>query len=181
MEILSHLRTTGSALLHWFIAQSLDALIVGVLWLIGLLIIGVPWAPLWACLGVLLQYIPNFGPVLTVVFAEIGAAFTGSGMKMLYVLILYAVIVIIDGLVLQPYIMKRTAKVPIWASIFVPILMGFIFSFGGPLMSFLGVLLAPPLLAVIFAYRERYRKARLNPKPPELIETAVQPREENPT
>jgi predicted PurR-regulated permease PerM len=172
MEILSHLRTTGTALKNWFIAQTYDALAVGALWLIGLLIIGVPWAPLWAFLGAVLQYIPNFGPVLTVILAELGALFTGSGMKMLYVLIVYAVIVVVDGLVLQPYIMKRTAKVPIWASIFVPIFMGFLFSLGGPLSSFLGVLLSPPLLAVVYAYRERYRNARLNPKPPDAAPNA---------
>jgi predicted PurR-regulated permease PerM len=167
MEILPHLRTTGTALKNWFIAQTYDALAVGALWLIGLLIIGVPWAPLWAFLGILLQYIPNFGPVLTVVLAEFGALFTGSGMKMLYVLILYAVIVVVDGLALQPYIMKRRVKVPIWASIIVPIVMGFFFSFWG-------VLLAPPLLAVVYAFRNRWRQqheahAQLNGKPPDAI------------
>jgi predicted PurR-regulated permease PerM len=167
MKILPHLRTTGTALKNWFIAQTYDALAVGALWLIGLLIIGVPWAPLWAFLGVLLQYIPNFGPVLTVVLAEFGALFTGSGMKMLYVLILYAVIVVVDGLVLQPYIMKRTARVPIWASLVVPIVMGFFFSFWG-------VLLAPPLLAVVYAFRNHWRQqreanAQLDAKPPNLL------------
>jgi predicted PurR-regulated permease PerM len=167
MEILPHLRTTGVALKNWFIAQTYDALAVGALWLIGLLIIGVPWAPLWAFLGALLQYIPNFGPVLTVILAEFGALFTGSGMTMLYVLILYALIVVVDGLVLQPYIMKRKVKVPIWASIVVPIVMGFFFNFWG-------VLLAAPLLAVVYAFRERYRQqrsahAQLNAKPPDAL------------
>jgi predicted PurR-regulated permease PerM len=167
MEILSHLRTTGTALKNWFIAQTYDALAVGALWLIGLLMIGVPWAPLWAFLGALLQYIPNFGPVLTVILAEIGALFTGSWMKMLYVLILYAVIVVIDGLVLQPYIMKRKVKVPIWASILVPIVMGILFNFWG-------VVLAAPLLAVVYAFRERYRQqrnadAQLSAKPPSAL------------
>src|SRR5260370_20356049 len=172
MKIFSHLRTTGTALKNWFIAQTYDALAVGALWLIGLRIIGVPWAPLWAFLGAVLQYIPNFGPVLTVILAELGALFTGSGMKMLYVLIVYAVIVVVDGLVLQPYIMKRTAKVPIWASIFVPILMGLLFSLGGPLSSFLGVLLSPPLLALVFPYREPHCNERLPPKLPDAAPNA---------
>jgi len=45
-------------------------------------------------------------------------------------------------------LMKRTAKVPIWASIFVPIVMGM-------LIPFWGFLLAPPLLAVVYAYKAR--------------------------
>jgi predicted PurR-regulated permease PerM len=69
----------------------------------------------------------------------------------LYVLILYAAIVIVDGLVLQPYIMRRTAKVPMWASILAPIVMGII-------IPFWGVLLAPPMLAVLYAYKARHAK-----------------------
>jgi predicted PurR-regulated permease PerM len=64
-----------------------------------------------------------------------------------YVLLLYAGIVVVDGFFLQPYLMKRTARVPIWASILAPIVLGF-------LIPFWGVLLAPPLLAVVYAYKE---------------------------
>jgi predicted PurR-regulated permease PerM len=63
---------------------------------------------------------------------------------------LYAVIVIVDGFVLQPYLMKRTAKVPMWASILAPIVLG-------TLIPFWGFLLAPPLLAVVYAYKSRGR------------------------
>jgi predicted PurR-regulated permease PerM len=46
--------------------------------------------------------------------------------------------------------MKRTAKVPMWASILAPIVLGII-------IPFWGVLLAPPILAVVYAYRARYQ------------------------
>jgi predicted PurR-regulated permease PerM len=72
------------------------------------------------------------------------------------VLGLYAAIVVIDGLLLQPFIMKRTVKVPIWASIFSPIVLGLIWPFWG-------VLVAPPLLAVIYAYRARRRDPGTHP------------------
>jgi predicted PurR-regulated permease PerM len=64
----------------------------------------------------------------------------------LYVLILYAVVVVVDGLFLQPYIMRRTAKVPIWASILTPIVLGIF-------LPLWGVLLSAPLLAVAYAYK----------------------------
>jgi predicted PurR-regulated permease PerM len=67
------------------------------------------------------------------------------------VLVLYAVIAMLDGLVLQPYIMRRTAKVPIWASVLAPIVLGIVWPFWG-------VLVAPPLLAVLYAYRAREKK-----------------------
>src|SRR5260370_35183545 len=104
MEILRHLRTTGTALKNWFIAQTYDALAVGALWLIGLLIIGVPWAPLWSFLGAIFQYFPNFGPLLAVIGAEICALFSGSGFAMSrgYELIVCALIPVAGGLFIEP-------------------------------------------------------------------------------
>lgn len=151
MDFREHAGVTGGALKRWFIAQLQDSLAVACLWLIGLLIIGVPWAPLWAGLAAILQFIPHFGPVITLIGPSIAAAISGGGMRLLYVLILYAVVAVTDGLVLQPYLMRRTAKVPIWASILAPIVLGMIFSFWG-------VLLAAPLLAVVYAYRARLRQ-----------------------
>ncbi len=59
---------------------------------------------------------------------------------------MYAVIVVIDQLMLQPLIMKRVTRVPVWASILVPIVLGIV-------IPFWGILLAPPLLAVVYAFR----------------------------
>jgi len=57
----------------------------------------------------------------------------------------------IDGFFLQPYIMKRMAKVPMWASILTPIVLGI-------LIPFWGILLSPPLLAILYAYKARQQK-----------------------
>ena len=153
MDVGHHVRTTGGALWRWFLAQTQDALAVGALWLIGLMLLEVPWAPLWAVLAALLQYIPHLGPVLGLLGPALAAGLSSGWEKLLYVLILYAVIVVVDGLVLQPYFMRRTARVPIWASILAPLIFG--------LVSVWGVLLAPPLLAVIYAYRARKTQAAL--------------------
>ena len=150
MDFREHFHLTGSALKRWLIAQLQDSLAVACLWLIGLLIIGVPWAPLWAVLAFLLQFIPHLGPIITLCGPAIAASIKLGGMGLIYVLILYAVVAIVDGLLLQPYIMRRTARVPIWASILAPLVLGMIFSFWG-------VLLAAPLLAVLYAYRGRLR------------------------
>ena len=161
MEIDQHLRLTGSALKHWFIAQLQDSLCVGILWLIGLYVIGVPLAPLWALLGALFQFVPQIGAVLGLVGPGLAAAFKwGDWQHPLYVLILYAVIAMVDGFVLQPYLLKRTAKIPMWASILGPIVLGIV-------IPFWGVLLAPPLLAVIYAYKARQEQIRpLDTRPP---------------
>jgi predicted PurR-regulated permease PerM len=111
---------------------------------------------LWAVLAFFLQFIPNIGAALTLVGPmvelSIEGLFGGDWMRLIYLLIAYAVIAGIDGFVLQPYIMKRSAKVPVWASIVVPIVMGL-------LMGFWGVLLAGPLLAIVYAYRRRSQES----------------------
>jgi len=144
-----HARTTGSALKNWLIAQFYDSLAVAFLWLVGLLIIGIPWAPLWAILAGLLQFIPNFGGPLAVIIPAILAAFSPDHMRFVYVLILFAAIMVVDGLFLQPYLMKRTAKVPFWASLLTPIVIALLVPF------WWAILLAPPLLAVIYAFRRK--------------------------
>jgi len=109
-------------------------------------------ALLWAVLAAMLQIIPHLGPALALMGPVIAAAIWWKDWEHLIgVLILYALIAVVDGLLLQPYIMRRTAKVPIWASILFPIVLGIVWPFWG-------VLLAPPLLAVVYAYKQHYQK-----------------------
>jgi predicted PurR-regulated permease PerM len=149
MDSRSHVRVTGFALKNWAVAQVQDSIAVALLWLVGLWILKVPWAPFWALLAAALQIIPHLGPVLGLVGPVLAALLHWQDWEHpFYVLVLYAVIVFVDGFLLQPYIMRRVAKVPMWASILVPVLMGFA-------IPFWGFVLAPPLLAVIYAYKAR--------------------------
>jgi len=153
MNIRDHLRTTGSALKNWAIAQLQDSIAVGVLWLAGLYVLHIPWAPLWALLAAMLQIVPHLGPILGLIGPALAATIAWKDWEHpLYVLMLYAVIVVIDGFLLQPYIMRRTAKVPILASIVVPIVLGIVWPFWG-------VLVAPPLLAIVYAFKARYQSS----------------------
>jgi predicted PurR-regulated permease PerM len=149
MTVTDHFRITASALRHWVVAQMQDSLAVGLLWLIGLWIIRVPWAPLWALLAASLQIVPHFGPILGLLGPVLASALRWQDWQHpFYVLILYAVTVMVDGFLLQPYIMRRVARVPMWASILAPLVLGFV-------IPFWGFLLAPPLLAVVYAYKSR--------------------------
>ena len=151
MAIDDHLRIAGSALKHWAIAQLQDSVCVGILWLVGLYLLHVPWAPLWAVIAAILQIIPHFGAILGMLGPALAATIAWRDWQHpLGVLALYAIIVVVDGLLLQPYLMRRSAKVPIWASIIVPIVLGIVWPFWG-------ILLAPPLLAVVYAFKARYQ------------------------
>lgn len=160
MNFLDHLRTTGGALKNWALAQLLDSLAIGVLWLIGLSILHVPLAPLWAVLAALFQIVPHFGPILSLLGPVLAATLKWVDWEHpAYVLGLYAAIAMLDGFLLQPYIMRRTARVPVWASVLAPIVLGIIWPFWG-------VLVAPPLLAVVYAYRARRKNAAPPPFTP---------------
>jgi len=147
-KAVGSLKTAGGALVAWWRAATLDALIVGVLWFIGLELIHVPFAPLWAVLGGILQIIPTFGGMIALIGPVFSVAVTGHDeWRLGLVLGLYGIIVVLEGLVIGPYVLHRTTKVPWWAAFFGPIVLGIVFPFWG-------VLLAPPLLAVVFAFRK---------------------------
>ncbi len=161
VDLRSHAKTAGTALLNWWRAVSLEALCVAILWWIGLTILHVPLAPVWALIGGLMTFVPNFGGVITVIFPVMAILLSGRDLERLaFVLGLYAIIVVIDQLVLQPWLLKRTSRVPIWASIFVPILLGII-------IPFWGILLGPPLLAIVYAFRNQKPKLPPQPGPPQ--------------
>jgi predicted PurR-regulated permease PerM len=142
----STIKTAGTALMGWWRATTLDALIVGCIWFAGLELIGVAFAPLWAIFGTLLQFIPTYGGMIALIGPVLAVAFSGHDEYRLgFVLGLYGLIAVLEGLVIGPYILHRTTRVPWWAAFFGPIVLGI-------LIPFWGVLLAPPLMAVIFAF-----------------------------
>lgn len=166
MRINSHVRVTARSLKRWFIAESLNAVCVALLWLAGLLILGVPWAPLWALLAAGFHFIPTIGGVLTLLGPLSATLIQGKGWEgSAYLLGLYAVVMVVDGLILQPMLTRRVAKVPIWASILVPLVLGFFFNFWG-------VLLSAPLLAIVYGLRAHRKELKQLP-PVQIIPPAI--------
>jgi len=147
-DLKTHVRTAANALFNWWKAVTIEALCVALMWWIGLMLLHVPLALVWALIGGLMTFVPHYGGVITVIFPVMAVLFSGHDVYRLgLVLGLYALIVVVDQLVLQPVLLKRTNRVPLWASIFVPIALGII-------IPFWGVLLGPPLLAVIYAFKK---------------------------
>ena len=153
MRFQYHANLTLVALRRWFIAQCYDSLLVSGLWLVALVWLKVPWAFFWALLAGALQFIPHFGPLLALAGPAMAMLVSGAPLeRWLCFLAAYAAIAMFDGLLLQPCLMHRQNRVPMWASLLAPILLGIA-------IPFWGVLLAPPLLAVIYAYRAAPKRA----------------------
>ena len=149
MRFQYHTSLTLGALRRWLIAQCWDSLLVSALWLAALSYLQVPYAWFWALLAGALQWIPHLGPLMALIGPAMAMLFSRAPLGRWFgLLAAYAAIAILDGFLLQPYLMHRTNRVPVWASLLTPILLGI-------LLPFWGVLLAPPLLAVLYAHLGR--------------------------
>lgn len=125
----------------WLRGQLLLGLVVGLVDLIGLFIIGVPYALTLALISGLLEFIPVVGPLIAGIIAAI-IGLTVSPLTALFVIILYVVVQQLENHILVPQIMKKAvglSPVVIIIAIFV----------GAKLMGATGALLAIPVAAVI--------------------------------
>jgi predicted PurR-regulated permease PerM len=129
----------GRTLLWWMIAQLIPMLAIGVLVGGGLWLIGVPlWLPL-GILAALLNFIPNFGPIIAAVPAIL-IALADSPEKALWVVGLSVLSQNLEGYVITPLVQRRAVRMPPALTILSQVLLGLLL---GPL----GVILAAPMTA----------------------------------
>ena len=81
MQFQYHANLTLGALRRWLIAQCYDSLMVSALWLAALIWLKVPWAPFWALLAGALQFIPHFGPLLTLLGPAMAMLFSRAPLE----------------------------------------------------------------------------------------------------
>lgn len=137
-QILRELQIT---LTRWLLGRLLGLIVVGVATWIGLVALGIPLALSLGLLAALLSFVPNIGPVLSVVPALLLALVQGPD-KALWVLGLYAGIQAVESYLLTPLVARRAVSLPPVLTIVVQILMAAPF-------GILGLLLAGPLATVL--------------------------------
>lgn len=131
---------------RWLFGQSMLMLIAFVIYYIGLLIIGVPYALAIAFFGGLMEIIPYIGPVLAAIPAIMIGFFYSPGLG-LAALIFYLIAHQVEAHIIAPQVMKRSANLnPV--ALIVAILVGI--ELGGPL----GVILAVPMTMVLSVFVE---------------------------
>lgn len=135
------LGAVGYTLHWWLIGQLIAMTLVGVLTALGLWMLGIPLAMMLGLLAGLLDFIPNFGPIIAAVPAVL-LALMESPKQATYVVLLYVVVQQIEGMIISPLIHKRTVSLPPVLTISSQILLGVMV---GPL----GLLLATPLMATV--------------------------------
>ena len=137
-----YLRRTGKIFSNYIYGALMDALLVGVVASIGLLIFRVPYAVLLGMTLGLMNLIPYFGTIIAGVSISFVALLTNGFYTALGVAIFIIVIQQIDANIVQPRIVAGHIGLrPIY------VLLGITF-FGG-LFGLWGILLGPPLMGII--------------------------------
>ena len=138
-EILATMEyTLRRFLLGTFGTMAINGIFTG----LGLWILGVPFAVPLGIITALLNFIPNIGPIIAGVPAVL-IALSQSPTQALYVFILYLVAQNLEGFVLTPLIQEHAVSIP-------PVLLIASQLLFAVLFGFLGLLLAVPLVAVVF-------------------------------
>jgi predicted PurR-regulated permease PerM len=95
----------GKRLSKLFLTQIAFNAVFGLAIGIGLELIGVPSAPLWGLLAMILRFVPYIGALISAIFPLILAAAVGSGWEMLVLTaVLFVVLELLAGQVLEPLI-----------------------------------------------------------------------------
>ena len=131
----------GHTLTKWLKGQLFAMLLVAVLTLVGLLIMGVPMALVLALIAGVLNFIPNFGPLIAMIPA-VGVGLLQGPTTALMVAGLYILVQVLESNVITPQIQKRLIEIP-------PALIIISQLFMGVLTSGWGLVLATPLIAIV--------------------------------
>ena len=137
-EVLS---ATATTLRRWLLLQMVAMLAIGAVTTVVLLLLDVKAAIALGVIAGLLEFIPYVGPILSAVPAVAMALVDGPD-KALYVVLAYTAIQQLEGVVLQPLLMKAGLELPPVITILGQSLMALV-------LGFLGLLLAVPLLATV--------------------------------
>jgi predicted PurR-regulated permease PerM len=135
------LTATATTLRRWLVLQLIAMVCIGVVTTLALMLLDVQGAIALGIIAGLLEFIPYVGPILSAVPAIAMGLLEGPE-KALYVVIAYTAIQQLEGLVLQPLLMKEGLKLPPVITILGQALFSVVF-------GFLGLLLAVPLLATV--------------------------------
>ena len=133
-EVLS---ACGTALSGWLVAKIASMVLVGILTTVGLWALGTDLALVLGIIAALLSFIPNLGPIIGFIPAAMVSVISGLD-ALLYVLILYVAVQMIESYLLTPMLQAELADLAPALTLFVQVALG-------AMVGMIGILLAAPL------------------------------------
>jgi len=130
--------------LGWYLrGQFTEAFVVGLLSVIALWLLDVQYFILIGVFAGLANMIPYVGPVAGAVPAIIITIINGGEpIKILYIVIAFSIVQLIDNIILQPLVLSKSVKLH-------PLIIVFVVLIGGQFFGVLGMLLAVPIAGII--------------------------------
>lgn len=141
-EVASALDNTGRALRKWLLGQLISMTIIGVFTGLGLWLVGVPSAHMLGLIAGLAEFVPLLGPIIAAVPGLLLALLVGPETA-LWALGVYLVIQQVESNLVTPLVEKKAVSIPPVVTLFGVLALGVIF-------GVLGILLAAPLIVVIY-------------------------------
>jgi predicted PurR-regulated permease PerM len=153
------------AVQKWFVGQLSAMVIIGVLTVIALSIIGIPYALFIGALSGVLAFIPLVGAFISVI-PPVLLALATSPILAVWVILSYIAIHQIEAHLIQPLVMSRAVALHPVVVVFAIVVMGTLF-------GFIGLLLAVPLVAALSVlvhelWIPRMDEIGVDPHPPTL-------------
>lgn len=134
---------TKSVIQHYLLGLIIEAIIVGTLNALGLMLLGIEYAILLGVLGAVLNMIPYIGGIISVgLFMMVALVTKSSPWFALYVLGVHSLVQIIDNDYIVPKIVASKVKINALFSILVVLV-------GNALWGIPGMFLSLPLLAIV--------------------------------
>ena len=140
--ISKYFEKTNSIFFNFISGQLLDAVIVGIITTIAMLIMRVEYAALLGFLIGLFNMIPFFGAIVAVAIAIFITLCTGGFGQAIWLAIVIIILQQIDANIINPKIMSDKLKIS-------PILVIFSVTFAGAYFGILGMFLAVPVVTMI--------------------------------
>lgn len=142
-EAAEIVKETKNVVQHYLVGLVIEAVIVGVLNSVGLLILGIEYAVLLGVIGALLNVIPYIGGIIAISLPIMVALVTKTtAWYAVYVVIVYVTIQMIDNNYIVPKIVASKVKINALFSIIVVLV-------GNILWGISGMFLSIPLLAIV--------------------------------
>lgn len=132
----------SDTLVKWVLGRLVSMTVVGGLTVVGLRFLGMPLAGVLGLFAGLVTFIPNIGPVVSMVPALLLAFFNGGPHMALYVLLLYLGTQTLESAAVSPVVQQRLISLPPALVLVGQLIIG---SFTG----LLGLTLATPIIAII--------------------------------
>ncbi len=148
-SIGKYFNNTNTIFFKFLSSQVIDAIIVGILTSIAMLILGVKYAVLLGFLIGISNLIPYFGAIIGVGVSIIITIFTGGISQAVWMAIIVIVLQQIDANIINPKIIGSSLEIS-------PLLVIFAVTIGGAYFGVFGMFLAVPIFTVIKILIEDY-------------------------